>query len=109
MHSPNPIVPPPCFLKPLLCPLLSCCAVQVVIEQEDWPTVLRNRTADCPDPGPLVAPAKQTGNDSHAHALLAPDHSFAGWPEARTLSWAEMLPLLQRAGEEAWDLAPGGL
>ncbi|PSC71797.1 O-glucosyltransferase 1 [Micractinium conductrix] len=78
--------------------------LDVVIEQEDWPTVLRNRTADCPDPGPLVAPAKQTGNDSHAHALLAPDHSFAGWPEARTLSWAEMLPLLQRAAaHHPWD------
>lgn len=30
--------------------------------------------------------------------LLAPDHTFAGWPEARTLPWAEMLPLLQHSG-----------
>lgn len=33
--------------------------------------------------------------------------SATGWPEARTLSWAEMLPLLQRAGEARRALAGG--
>lgn len=51
--------------------------LDVVLEQEDAPTV-RPRSADCPQRGPLLAPAKQPGNASHAHVLLAPDHSFAG-------------------------------
>ncbi|KAL4425428.1 hypothetical protein ABPG75_009444 [Micractinium tetrahymenae] len=44
------------------------------------------------------------GNAAHAHAVLAPDWCFAEWLETRTLSWAEMLPLLLRAGElQPWE------
>lgn len=62
----------------------------------------RAASTDCPTPGPLVAPSKQPANESHSHVLLAPDHTFAGWLEARTLGWADMLPLLRRAGARAW-------
>lgn len=50
---------------------------QFVLEQEDGPTV-RPRSDDCPIRGPIIAAAKQPANASHAHVLLAPDHSFAG-------------------------------
>lgn len=29
--------------------------------------------------------------EEHAHVLLAPDHTFANWLEARTLAWEEHL------------------
>lgn len=78
--------------------------LDVVIEQEDKPTVPRAASTDCPTPGPLVAPSKQPANESHSHVLLAPDHTFAGWLEARTLGWADMLPLLRRAaGSQPWE------
>lgn len=59
----------------------------------------RAASADCPTLGPLLAPSKQPSNTSHSHVLLAPDHTFAGWREASTLAWADMLPLLRRAGK----------
>ncbi|KAL4420482.1 hypothetical protein ABPG75_010138 [Micractinium tetrahymenae] len=78
--------------------------LDVVIEQEDKPTVPGNASPDCPTPGPLVAPSKQPSNESHSHVLLAPDFSFAGWPEAKTLAWADMLPLLRRAASrQPWE------
>eukprot|EP00887_Chlorella_sp_A99_P005964 scaffold29.g5964.t1 len=76
--------------------------IDLVIESEDLPTV-RPRGAGCPRRGPVLAAAKDAGNASHSHVILAPDHTFAGegWLEARTLAWAEQLPL-QRAAAERW-------
>ena len=39
---------------------------------------MRPKSEDCPIRGPIIAAAKKPANASHAHVLLAPDHSFAG-------------------------------
>jgi hypothetical protein len=146
----HPATMPPCHPATLLPCHHATMLSQVVIEQEDGPSVYP-RSADCPIRGPVIAPAKCPSNSSHSHVrlqsaclpvlrpalpciavvcitlptvpagpracppaasrqlpaacppalmqvLLAPDHSFAGWLEAHTLQWDEMLPLLRRAG-----------
>ncbi|KAI3439053.1 hypothetical protein D9Q98_001463 [Chlorella vulgaris] len=72
--------------------------IDFVIEAEDGPTV-GGTNEECPSRGPLIGAAKVPSDPSHSHVVLAPDHTFAGWPEAHTLPWNEMLPLLQHAGE----------
>ncbi|KAL4856364.1 O-glucosyltransferase rumi [Chlorella vulgaris] len=77
--------------------------IDFVIEAEDGPTV-GWINEDCPSRGPVLGAAKNPADPEHSHVVLAPDHTFAGWPEAHTLPWNEMLPLLHHAGElQPWE------
>eukprot|EP00887_Chlorella_sp_A99_P002971 scaffold24.g2971.t1 len=77
--------------------------LDIVIEQSDWPSAAPVG-ADCPARGPVVVPAKDDADPNHAHALLAPDHTFAEWVETRTLSWPEMITLLSTsAADHPWE------
>ncbi|GAB4819248.1 hypothetical protein N2152v2_006294 [Parachlorella kessleri] len=77
--------------------------LDVMIEQSDWPTI-GPLTEGCSERGPVIAPAKHSLDPNHTHVLLAPDHTFGEWVEARTPSWAEMQALLAAsARDHTWE------
>lgn len=75
------------------------------LPQADYP-LLGGTSEQCPHKGPEVVPAKRRGHGPHAHALLAPSHTFAEWVEAHTLSWGEHVEVrapFRAAACQGWE------